>query len=386
MPRTFPFSGLVFDPAIAGPLEVVTAPPYDVIGETERRAFLASSPYSVVHLDLSEGSDGRDRYDRAAQLLDRWRAEGALVPLPEPSYLGYEMRFRFEARDRTIRGILCALELEEWGGSVLPHERTMPGPVEDRLRLLRATGVDLSAVYGTVAGPVPVLSSALERVSGESPLATVVDAEGVTHRLWVVPPTPGLAEALADEPMLIADGHHRYTTALRYREERRGTDGPGPWDRVLALIVDAGTEEPPVLPFHRVVSGHPLPPLAGVRVRDLQEVLSELDDRAMTVGVVTREDGVLVHAVAGLEGTPPVVAALHRIFGQAVEPERLRYTPDAVDAESAVRSGSASAAYLLPPTTTERIRAVVQRGDRLPQKSTFFWPKPRTGMVLRTLE
>ena len=198
MPRTFPFSGLVFDPAVAGPLEVVTAPPYDVIGETERQAFLASSPYSVVHLDLSEG-DGRDRYDRAAQLLHRWRAEGALVPLPEPSYLGYEMRFRFQARDRTIRGILCALELEEWGGSVLPHERTMPGPVEDRLRLLRATRVDLSAVYGTVAGPVPALASALERVSGGAPLATVVDAEGVTHRLWVVPHTPGLTEALAVE-------------------------------------------------------------------------------------------------------------------------------------------------------------------------------------------
>ena len=350
MPRTFPFSGLVFDPAVAGPLEVVTAPPYDVIGETERQAFLASSPYSVVHLDLSEG-DGRDRYDRAAQLLHRWRAEGALVPLPEPSYLGYEMRFRFQARERTIRGILCALELEEWGGSVLPHERTMPGPVQDRLRLLRATRVDLSAVYGTVAGPVPALASALERVSGGAPLATVVDAEGVTHRLWVVPHTPGLTEALAHEPVLIADGHHRYTTALRYREERRRTDGPGPWDRVLALIVDAGSEEPPVLPIHRVVSGYPLAPLAGVRVRDLQEVLAELDDRVMTVGLVTRENGVLVHAVARLDGTPPVVAALHRVFGATVETERLRYTPDAVGAESAVRSGSASAAYLLPPTT-----------------------------------
>ena len=386
MPRISPFSGLVFDPAVAGPLEVVTAPPYDVISEAERRTHLASSPYSVVHLDLSEGSARQDRYDRAAQLLADWRDQRALVAIEAPSYFAYEMRFRFEARERRIRGILCALELEDWGGEVLPHERTMPGPVEDRLRLLRATRANLSAVYGIVAGPVQVLASLLERVTADEPLRRVEDDEGVTHRLWVVPPIPGLAAALAGAPMLIADGHHRYTTALRYRDERRRADGRGSWDAVLALIVDATTEDPPVLPFHRILRSDPLP-LQGARVRDLQEVLAALDDRAMTVGFVTRGDGGLVHVVATLAGIPPAVATLHDlILGNEVDPEELRFTPDAVAAESAVRSGSASAAYLLPSTTTDRIRAVVQRGDRLPQKSTYFWPKPRTGMVLRTLQ
>jgi uncharacterized protein (DUF1015 family) len=385
MPRISPFTGLTFDPAVAGPLDVVTAPPYDVIGERERRAFLESSPYSVVHLDLSEDSGEHDRYERAAHLLERWRSGGVLVPSPELTYYAYEMRFRLGGRHRRIRGLLCALELEDWGGNIVPHERTMPGPVEDRLRLLRATRADLSAVYGTVAGPVPALAARLDRVQAGIPLASVVDEEGVAHRVWPVSPDPEIAASVAAAPMLIADGHHRYTTALRYRDERRASDGPGPWDHVLALLVDAGTEAPPVLPLHRLVSGGP-PALDGVRVRDLQEVLAELDDLAMTVGVVTRDRDALLHAVATVRGEPPTVAALHEEVLGTTNGAALRFTPDAAAAEAAVGSGSASVAYLLPPTTTDRIRAVVERGERLPQKSTFFWPKPRTGMVLRALE
>ena len=390
MPRISPFTGLVFDPAVAGPLEVVTAPPYDVIGEAERRTFLSSSPYSVVHLDLSEADRGRDRYERAAELLATWRREGALVASAEPSYFAYEMRFRLEARERTICGLLCALELEDWGGRVLPHERTMPGPVEDRLRLLRATRANLSAVYGTVSGPVLELASLLDEVTAGEPSGAMVDEEGVSHRMWPVAADPAIAGWLEDEPLLIADGHHRYTTALRYRDERRAEDGAGAWDALLALVVDAGTEEPPVLPFHRVVGAGGAAragSISGQRVRDLQEVLAELDDETCTIGVVRREAGGLVHLVTTLEGGPPAVAALHeRVLETGAGDDGLRFTPDPVDAESAVRSGDAGAAYLLPPTTTGRIHAVVERGDRLPQKSTFFWPKPRTGMVLRPLE
>ena len=386
MPRISPFPGLLFDPAIAGPLETVTAPPYDVIGEEERRAFLSSSPHSVVHLDLSESSGQLDRYERAAHLLERWRTEGALRTGASPLYYAYEMRFRLHARERRIRGLFCALELEDWGGGVLPHERTMSGPVEDRLRLLRATRANISAVYGTVAGPVPALASLLDGVTEHTPLCSVEDEEGIAHAMWAVAPDPAIAGWLEGEPMLIADGHHRYTTALRYRQERRAAEGAGPWDAVLALVVDAGTEAPPVLPYHRLVAGdRPVP--EGVRVHDLQEALAELDDDALTVGVVTREAGGLVHLVATLEGVPPTVAALHdRVLGTETDGGAIRFTPDAAAAEAEVRAGTAAVAYLLPSTTTDRIRAVVQRGERLPQKSTFFWPKPRTGMVMRALE
>jgi uncharacterized protein (DUF1015 family) len=385
MPHISPFTGLVFDPSVAGPLEVVTAPPYDVIGESERRAFLSSSPYSVVHLDLSEGAD--DRYQRAADLLATWRSEGALVADAEPRYHAYEMRFRLHARARRIRGLLCALQLEDWGGGVLPHERTMPGPVEDRLRLLRATRTNLSAVYGTVSGPVPPLTSLLETVTAGRPSHAAVDAEGVGHRMWPVPAADAIPGWLASEPLLIADGHHRYTTALRYRDERRAVDGPGPWDSVLAFVVDACTEAPPVLPFHRLVTEEPAP-VTGSRVRDLQEVLADIHDEELGYGIVARSDGGLVHLVAELRGPPPTVAALHeQVLGtDTADDGRIRFTPDAAIAEAAVRSGDALAAYILPPTTADAIRGVVERGQRLPQKSTFFWPKPLTGMVMRPLE
>jgi uncharacterized protein (DUF1015 family) len=384
MPHISPFTGLAFDPSVVGPLELVTAPPYDVIGESERRAFLSSSPYSVVHLDLSEGAD--DRYERAADLLASWRSDGALVASPEPRYHAYEMRFRLEARARTVRGLLCALELEDWGGDILPHERTMPGPIEDRLRLLRATRTNLSAVYGTVPGPVPALASLMDEVTAGRPSHAAVDAQGVDHRMWPVDADPAIAEWLASGPLLIADGHHRYTTALRYRDERRSVDSPGPWDSVLAFVVDARTEAPPVLPFHRLVTAEPAP-VEGTRVRDLQEVLAEISDDDLVYGIVARAGASLVHLVAELHGPPPTVAALHeQVLGSGTTGDRIRFTPDAVVAEAAVRSGDALAAYILPPTTPDRIRAVVERGDRLPQKSTFFWPKPLTGMVMRPLE
>jgi uncharacterized protein (DUF1015 family) len=385
MPRVSPFTGLVFDTAVAGPLEAVTAPPYDVIGEEARRAFLRSSTYSVVHLDLSEDDEHRDRYERAGALLARWREDGALVPSSEPRYFAYEMDFRLDARERSIRGLFCALELEDWGGRVIPHERTMPGPIEDRLRLLRATGANLSAVYGAISGPCAPLASLLDRVCAGQPTHAMTDDEGVVHRMWPVDPDPAIAGWLEAEPLLIADGHHRYTTALHYRAERRATGGPGAWDAVLALVVDAGMQELPVLPFHRVVL-EGAAPTAGARVRDLAEVLAELDDDKLVYGIVSREDGLVAHRVADLEGDPPTVSALHEQVLGIDTPGRLRFTPDAAVAESAVRAGEAVAAYLLPPTTTDRIRTVIARRERLPQKSTFFWPKPRTGMVIRPLE
>ncbi len=183
---------------------------------------------------------------------------------------------------------------------------------------------------------------------------------------------------------MIADGHHRYATALRYRDEMRASDGPGPWDRVMALVVDASVQDPPVLPFHRVQtqgSAH----RAGRRVRDLAEVLECLNEGTLRYGIAAIEDDLLVHRVAELEGEPPAVAALHDQVLDRLNAD-LRYTPDAAEAEGAVRDRSAVAAYFLPPADAGQIRAVIERGDRLPAKSTFFWPKPRSGMVIRSLD
>lgn len=390
MSRVFPFIGLLFDRERVGSLDLVTTPPYDVISPAERRRFQALSPYNVIRLELGEEPEGDDepgsQYRRAGEELRRWRAEGILRPTEEPCYVAYEMRFRLHGRPRRVRGVIAAVELEDWGGSILPHERTMPEPVEDRLRLMRAVGANLSCIQAVFPGPVPELADALERITAREPDADTTDEAGVEHRVWVLPPRElDPAPWLARESLMIADGHHRYTMALRYRDEMRQRHGPGPWDRVMMLLVDGALEDPPVLPYHRVLTEGD-PGDLGERVHDLYEILEGVDDERLRYGLVTLDRGVpSYHVVQAPVGEPPTVCALHR-GPLAGRDEHLRFTHDPVEAEDAVRRGVARAAYILPPTTAARIRAVVERGERLPQKSTFFWPKPRSGMVIRALD
>ncbi len=379
-----PFRGLRFDPAVAGPLDLVTAPPYDVISGPNRDGLRARSRYNIVRVDL--GDDGaappEARYERAATLLRDWRAAEALILSETPTYFGYELRFHIDGAEHRVRGVLCALELEPWGGDVLPHEQTMEGPIDDRLRLLRATRTHLSPIYGTVAGPSEPLAGMLDAVSVRPPLAALRDEEAVEHRIWAIPGDADVQGWLARLPLLIADGHHRYATALAYRDERDRIDGPGPWDQVLALVVDAATQTVPVLPYHRVQITGPAPS-GGVSATDLADVLARVDDATLRYGTIVRERGRDVYRLHQLEGEPPTVRALHdRLLDRVAPGDALRFTHDAADAERAVRAEGAVAAYLLPPTTPDRVRAVVERGERLPRKSTFFWPKPRTGIVM----
>ncbi|HSJ51780.1 MAG TPA: DUF1015 domain-containing protein [Actinomycetota bacterium] len=388
MPRLHPFVGLRFDPARVGSFERVTAPPYDVISSGEHARLLAASPYNVIRLDLGripgrfENDD--QRYDDAARELRAWREDGILVPTPTPAYYPYEMRFSLHGRRRRVRGVLGAVELEEFGNGIVPHERTMAGPVTDRLRLLRAMRANLSSVYAVFEGPSRELAAWLDDAAAGEPDAELVDVDGVEHVMWTADPQPGVAGTLDGVSLLIADGHHRYATALRYRKEQRAELGPGPWDLAMMFVVDATLEQPPVLPYHRIqVAGEA--PTAGSRVRDLEEVLESVDDDKLLYGVVTWEDGALVHRVDEVTGRPPVVCRLHEQQLAGAD-DRLRYTPDAVAAEAAVRGRQAVAAYLLPATDAVTIRTVVDAGAKLPQKSTFFWPKPRTGLVIRPHE
>jgi uncharacterized protein (DUF1015 family) len=387
--RVFPFVGLLFDRERVGSLDLVTTPPYDVISPAERRRFRDLSPYNVIRLELGQehtGGDPGNEYTRAAEELCRWRADGILRPTDGPAYYVYEMRFRLHGRPRRVRGVVAAVELEDWGGSILPHERTMAAPVEDRLRLMRAVGANLSCIQAVFPGPIPELAEALERVGAREPDARTTDEAGVEHRMWVVPPEElDPAPWLARESLMIADGHHRYEMSLRFRDEMRERHGPGPWDRVMMLLVDGTVEDPPVLPYHRILTEGD-PGEVGERVLDLHEILEAVDDERLVYGLVTLDRGVpSYHVVRLTEGEPPTVRALHR-GALAGRDEHLRFTHDAAEAEDAVRHGEARAAYILPPTTAARIRSVVERGERLPEKSTFFWPKPRSGMVIRALD
>jgi len=341
----------------------------------------------VVRLILGREEPGdharRNKYTRAADLLREWERTRAIVPTPGPAWFPYEMRFSYGATPRRVRGIICQVEIEPLGGSIRPHERTLPGPIEDRLRLLRAVSANLSPVYALFDGPQPEVAALLESIAATQPERRVLDDQGVEHRMWVLdaddPGAAQVSDLLGAEPLLIADGNHRYSVAQVYREEMRERVGPGPWDHLMMLLVDAELEDPPVLPIHRVVLAGETP-THGSRVRDLAEILATLDDTRLVYGSADRENGRVIHRVASLVGQPPTVFALHeQVLGHA----SLGFVPDAAAAESAVKEGRARAAYFLPPTRVDRIKTVLDRNERLPQKSTYFWPKPRTGMVIR---
>jgi uncharacterized protein (DUF1015 family) len=383
MPLVSPFAGLMYDPSKAGPLDPLVAPPFDAISPAQADRLRSLSPHNVVRLILGQEEEGddeeRNKYTRAAETLGAWRGAGVLRLEERAHWYPYEMRFTFQAEPRRVRGVICEVELEPFGGGIIPHERTMAGPIEDRLALLRRVRTNLSPIYSIFRGPCRPLAEAVDAACAHEPVASVVDDEGVEHRLWRLDGDVPVGEWLRDEQLLIADGHHRYTVALAFRDEMRTLHGPGPWDRMMMLLVDAGVEDPPVLPIHRLALDPPAT-MEGAAVRDLAEVLAAVSDENLSYGSASRVDGDVVHRVATLAGPPPTVWALHR---EVLGPLRLRFVPDAAVAEEAVRAGEAPAAFFLPPTRVERIRAVLERGERLPQKSTYFWPKPRTGLVLR---
>ena len=393
MPEARPFVGLVYDTAVAGPLEGLTTPPYDVISPQDQERYYRASPFNVVRLILSqEGAhgagavDSAGKYTEAASYLSSWRERGVLRPTPQPSVYPYELQFHLGGTRRRVRGLIAEVDLEPWGGSIVPHERTLAGPIEDRLNLLRAVSANLSPVYTLAVSPQrsEALSAFLDAATRGPPARQLADEEGTQHRLWIVP--DGAAESLEAVRagrLMIADGHHRYTVALAHREEMRSRFGPGPWDAMLMMIVDAGTEDPPVLPIHRVVTEGSPPTRLGERVPDLAEILATVNDDHLTFGVAELEDGLLVHRVASVRGEPPTVCALHDQVLDLNPAIGLSFVPDAALAEAAVRSGQGRAAFFLPPTKVDRVWKLVAAGRKLPQKSTYFWPKPRTGLVLR---
>lgn len=380
MPRLAPFVALRYDPAVAGPLDALVAPPYDVVSAEEETRLLGRSPHNVVRLEGSSVASGADGHRAAATLLASWRADGVLVPTP-PSFFAYEMTYLLDGRERTARGLLAALALEPWGGSVLPHEEVSRKPLGDRLERLRSVRANLSPIHVVLPGPSVRFSAALGDVALEAPMGEVLDEAGVRHRVWSCSVPDDVRAEIEPQRCMIADGHHRYTTALAFREEMRREHGPGPWDHVLAFV--GAADDVPVLPFHRVVVGGAVR-APDVATASLVETLARLDDDLARVGVIRPTDGGAAYGTVDLGAPPPAVEALEPLLPH--DEDSIRYVADPGEADASVRAGRAAGAWLLPPTTAARIRAAVDAGRRLPRKSTYFWPKPLTGFVLRPFD
>jgi len=437
VPTLRPFRALRYDRATVGDPALVVAPPYDVIGPAEQDRLLARHPANVVRLDLPQedpGDQPDDRYRRAARTLAAWRSDGTLHKDPHPSIYVYEQTYRVPGTEteRTQRGFFGRLRLEPFGeGSrILPHERTLAAPREDRYKLLRATGVNTSPIVALYEAH-GAADRALDALAAGSPDLDVVDDDGVRHRAWAVA-ADGEARATVEAligaagagPITIADGHHRYETALRYRDERRmsrSCEEDPAFDYVLTLFVDAGSQPLTVLPTHRVLRR-----LGDRGVDAMLERLDELFDvrrevpadelrfrfggaggtgGAGRIGLWTRRGGALLTArrdafepflpdggpaLRGLDVTLLGVA-LERLAGidaDAVSAGRVAYTKSVAEAVDAVDAGldGADAAFLLEPTPVAAVLAVAADGDVMPQKSTYFYPKALTGLVINPHE
>ncbi|MBK9178319.1 MAG: DUF1015 domain-containing protein [Acidimicrobiales bacterium] len=401
MPRFEPFSGIRYDTERVS-LADVTAPPYDVISADERARLAARSPVNVVRIDLPEDDGTGDRYQAAARTLERWRREGVLVADEEPSFYVHRMGYHdSRGRARQTAGVIGALELVRPGaGGVLPHERTTPKARTDRLQLLRACRANLSAVWGLSLAPGLV---SLCELPG-APVGRFTDDAGVHHRLYRIS-EPAVVEALADTvssaPVIIADGHHRFETSLAYRDERRDGAGgnPGPYDLVMTYVVELTESQLDVLPIHRLVDGLPraidvleaLAPFfdAGSSTPLDDAALATITDRMAEAGalaLVLPEGLWLLHPRAeAFGGVDDLDSARLDLALAALPPHGLAYQHGVDNVVREVRAGHADAGVLLRPASVSQIAATAHDHRLMPPKSTFFAPKPCTGLVLRDL-
>lgn len=420
MARIRPFRALRYDLDVVGDLEHVVAPPYDVISAEQQHLLHLRSPYNAVHLDFNSAAD---RYAAAATTLQTWRAQGALRRDTAPSLYGYAQDFTLDdGQPRRRLGFFAALRLEDFASGVIrPHERTFERAKEDRLALLRACRTHLSSIFCLYAGKGWTLADTLH-VEPARPDVDVRDAAGVRHRVWPVSDPEvidGLAAKLADEPLIIADGHHRYETALRYgREREAASGGDEPFRYVLAYLTDANDAGLTILPTHRLLREIRLPAavdLFRVLSRDFRVTrypLSARDafSRALTEPGPARRIGCVVagaehywllsfddRAVRGLTVSPALkgldVTVLHdAIFAGVlglppdVQKQRVTYTSDEAAALDSVANGEHQAAFLLRPTSFAQVERICAGGETMPQKSTYFYPKLLTGLVFQPLE
>jgi uncharacterized protein (DUF1015 family) len=400
VPDLAPFRGLRYT---AGPdLTAVTAPPYDVIDADERAALLAEHPNNAVRLILPEGT-ADDAYDVARDTLAAWRADGTLAPDATPALYAYRMDAPRPGggTHRTV-GVIGALGLPAGsvGGDVLPHERTLPKAKSDRLALLRATRANFDPIWGlTLAGGLSDLAA------GAPPVARSVDPAGVVHELGIIDDDERIAAVralVASQPMVLADGHHRFDTACTYRAE---VGAPGA-EAILCLVMSLDDAQLDVRPFHRLVRGAPadLRERLGAHwgVRPFGAPTPEVVGRL--VAAMEGEDGLgLVDEGGAALLTPipplaPVVAEMPEPlrdvdaarFDASVRPlldgATLAYRSDAASVAGMVVAGEADAALLLRGVTVEQIRAAADARVLMPEKTTYFAPKPRTGMVMRAFD
>ncbi len=426
-----PFAGLRFDPEKVD-LSTALCPPYDVIKGAARDELIARDANNIVQVELAApyGQDATEaQYKASANLLQQWQDEGVLVR-DSPAFYLYEQEFTVPGTDikKQRRGVLGALLLTEFGEGVQPHEHTLSGPKADRLNLLRATRTNTSPIFGLYSDTQGWIEGLLNDVAFDAPVCETTDHEGITHRLWKIQDDEtvnAINASISDEDILIADGHHRYETALNYRNEQREktlasgqewTGGEGE-NYVLMMCVSTSDDGLVVLPTHRIAKADTTTLVDDLKQYfevtpisdDVDALMTQVDDKEFIsrpgrFGLCLGGKHYLLQLKEGdahqsaMDASKSAayrdldVSILHTLILDqmlGIDEEKLAagghiaYTIDAKEAGEKTRDSGA--AFLMRPTLVEQVQSVANAGDKMPQKSTYFYPKLITGLVLRPL-
>jgi len=418
-----PLRALRYDLGVVGSLESVIAPPYDVIDPEQRAALAARSSHNVVSIDLPQAPLGGDAYEEAARLLDLWKRQGAVVRDETPAVWALQQDYTGpDGRQLTRRGIFARVRVEEYGpGKIRPHERTHPGPKEDRLRLTRATQTNLSPIFSLYDDPANAAWAALEPHLKTDPWGIATDADGTRNRLWRIEDGAAIARVqmtLGKTELLIADGHHRYETARVYAEE---IGGEGDHRYVLMCLVALQDPGLTIFPTHRLLSGvrDPESQLAlGTFLREHFEVTPITVDElrppdgdgvggTLVMGyldsfhqrpyrLVLKSQSVADAALANYPepyrhlDTAVLEALIFKgVLGMTEDDiahlNGLGYSRTDEEALQLVQSKEYDCAFFLRGSPVKQVQEIAAAGVNMPPKSTFFYPKVPTGLLFNPL-
>jgi len=422
------FRAFRYDLGRVGTLSDVVAPPYDVIDASLQQKLYDLSPYNAIRLELTKDEPGdtetENKYSRAARTLKGWIADDALRQDTARALYIYEQEFEAEGKTYTRRGFFARVRLEPFEtGQIFAHEQTMSGPKADRLKLYQATGFNLSPVFGLYPDPEGAVNAVLEPFTRKNPPLVAKDHLGVVNRIWTITDTQAIAAVmgiLGPKPVFIADGHHRYETGLKYRDEQGPLDADAPANFTLMMLVAMSDPGLIILPTHRLLSG--LPNVTGPQLQealkglfDIVEAFGsdatacwehiEMDGSQSILGFGTTADNQWFAAKLRDPAAMASVAAeqsedwrelgvsiLHKLVIEKIVPEKLGATPKLTfvhllkEATDAVTAKSCQVAVLVPPATMSHVEAIAGKREKMPQKSTYFYPKLLTGLAFNSLK
>ncbi len=419
MADIIPFNGILYNPERVNP-SLTTAPPYDIVTPEFKEELYNRDPRNIIRIDFGKDSDDdndqENRYTRAAAYLSDWLKEGTLLHDPEPAFYCYEIDYAIKGAGRKTRGFLAAVKIEDLGsGRIHPHEMTYSKPKSDRLNILRYCNANTSPIFSLYSSRERITSSILEKLVTSAPLIEAENGEGFKHRLWRISDSADrekIREELSNRDVFIADGHHRYETALEFKKEMEGR-GPGKtgeesFNYVLMFLSNMEEEGLSLLPTHRIVEID-----SDIHIKeeltkyfDLQKIsspeASEEDAMAKMLKAMGQHDHsfgmflpntgsyyTLSFTGSGIDMDIPEVlktldvTVLHKfIFEDLLKIGHYEYEMDPATAVNRARTGSFEAVFFLNPTRLHDLKKVALAGHRMPPKSTYFYPKLLTGMVM----